>query len=89
MPACATRLVRSPPFPHTSPSFPHLSLFHPPLVPDMKISGSKDRRKQARHTPLAKQIEQDSAIKKRKRVGKLAQEKDDITEEVCVNKMDE
>jgi essential nuclear protein 1 len=51
----------------------------------MKIGSSKDRRKKVRHTPLARQIEQDSAIKKRRRVGKLAQEKDDITEEEYVS----
>ena len=40
------------------------------------------KRRQVRHAPLAKQIEEDNLTKKRVRVGKLAQEKDDVTEEV-------
>ena len=40
------------------------------------------KRKPVRHAPLAKQIEDDNISKKRVRTGKLAKEKEDITEEV-------
>lgn len=49
------------------------------------LSAGKTKRRQARHTPLAKQIEDDNTIKARVRTGKLAKkDQEDFTEEVRI-----